>query len=190
MEGHAVDESDSDETVSDGTVSNETTPTKDVSSRVLDYTLDVLFGLPIDDVTRVPRTCRSIVNNFISDMSWAVSKSNGQQRAHEYTCTAELNRLPSNSSMSSSGHDSNQRSRAKSDRGKRKSRDTGEEDQDGNDECGDNVDKRRDDGPCKRSKSDSLRMSCPFRKKNPLRFNVRDYRLCALTVFTDTAELR
>jgi hypothetical protein len=185
-----ADESDSDETVLDGTVHNETFPPADASGRVLNYTLDVVFGLAIDNVTEVPTTCRSIVENFISDMAWAVDKEVGATQAPGYTCAADLSRLPTNASTSSSATSSSQRSSTRSDKGKRKSREGGEDDQDGDDECDDKVNKRRDSGPSKRPKLDSFRMSCPFRKKNPLRFNVRDYRLCALTVFTDTAELR
>ena len=187
----SVEESDSDETVSDETVSNETIPPKEASVRVLNYTLDVVFGLPIDNTT-VPTTCRSIVDNFMSDMAWAVDKDLRQNQALGYTCAADLSRLPTNTSTSSSSATgSSQRSSAgRSDKGKRKSRDVGDDDQDGDDECDKERTKRRDSGPSKRPKLDSLRMSCPYRKKNPLRFNVRDHRLCALTVFTDTAELR
>ena len=37
---------------------------------------------------------------------------------------------------------------------------------------------------------DNLRLSCPFRKRNPQRFNVRDYHSCAMTYFPKFAELR
>ncbi|KAJ6784783.1 hypothetical protein PWT90_06232 [Aphanocladium album] len=40
----------------------------------------------------------------------------------------------------------------------------------------------RDDG--------NLRLSCPFRKRNPQRFNVRDHHSCAMTYFPKFAELR
>lgn len=33
-------------------------------------------------------------------------------------------------------------------------------------------------------------MSCPFRKRNPIRFNVRDYRSCALTSYPDYPQLK
>lgn len=184
------EESDSDETVSDETVSNETLPPKDASRRVLSYTLDVVFGLAIDNVTQVPTRCRSVVDNFISDMAWAVDQEPGQKQVPRYECAADLTRLATNSSMGSSATAASQRSSPRSDKGKRKSRDSGDDDQDGDDECDDEPKKRRDAGPSKRAKLDPVRLSCPFRKKNPLRFNVRDHRLCALTVFTDTAELR
>ncbi|OIW32705.1 hypothetical protein CONLIGDRAFT_668344 [Coniochaeta ligniaria NRRL 30616] len=184
------EESDSDETVSDETVSNETIPPKDASRRVLNYTLDVVFGLAIDNVTQVPSTCRSVVDNFISDMTWAVDQESAQKQVPRYDCAADLSRLPTNASTSSSATSSSQRSSTRSDKGKRKSRDSGDDDQDGDDECDDEPSKRRESGPSKRPKLDPVRLSCPFRKKNPLRFNVRDHRLCALTVFTDTAELR
>jgi hypothetical protein len=186
----APEESDSDETVSDETVSKETIPPEDASRRVLNYTLDVVFGLAIDNVTQVPTTCRSVVDNFISDMAWAVDQESRQKQVPRYDCAADLTRLPTNTSTSSSGTTSSKRSSTRSDKGKRKSRDGDDDDQDGDDECDDETTKRREVGPSKRPKLDPVRMSCPFRKKNPLRFNVRDHRLCALTVFTDTAELR
>ncbi|KAJ3499380.1 hypothetical protein NLG97_g363 [Lecanicillium saksenae] len=36
----------------------------------------------------------------------------------------------------------------------------------------------------------NLRLSCPFRKRNPQRFNVRDHHSCAMTYFPKFAELR
>lgn len=32
--------------------------------------------------------------------------------------------------------------------------------------------------------------SCPFRKRNPLRFNVRDYQTCALSSFPDISQVK
>jgi hypothetical protein len=37
---------------------------------------------------------------------------------------------------------------------------------------------------------ENLRLSCPFRKRNPHRFNVRDHHSCAMTYFPKFAELR
>lgn len=184
-----TEESDSDETVSDETVSNETIPPADAVGRVLNYTLDAVFGLANDDAVHVPSVC-SIVANFISDMAWAIDKALGQKQAPGYVCAADLSRQPTSASTSSAGTNSSNRSSPSSDKGKRKAQDGGEDDQDGDDERDERDNKRKGSGPSKRPKPNSFRMSCPFRKKNPLRFNVRDYRLCALTVFTDTAELR
>jgi hypothetical protein len=181
----AAEESDSDETVS-----NETTPTEDVTTRILAYSLDVAFGLSANDISPVPTACRSIVKNFISDLAWAVEHDIGQRQVPTYA-SGDMNRLPTNASTSSTATGSSQRSSAHSDKGKRKSRGGNDNDEDGDDECDDDAKKRREPGPSKRPKLEaSFRMSCPYRKKNPLRFNVRDHRLCALTVFTDTAELR
>lgn len=185
------DETVSDKTVSDETVYNETMPHTDAAGMVLNYTLDVVFGLAVDFAAQVPSTCRSIVDNFINDISWAIDKKLGQKQAPGYARAGGLSRIPTSSSASSSATGSSHRSPTRGDdQGKRKARDDGDEDQDSDDERDDEVNKRRDSGPSKRAKLVSVRMSCPFRKKNPLRFNVRDYRLCALTVFTDTAELR
>jgi hypothetical protein len=181
----SAEESDSDETVS-----NEIVPAEDGTGKVLTYTLDVVFGLSVNDISLVPTKCRSLVSNFISDMAWAVEQGIGQKQVPKYD-DADINRLPTNASTSSSATGSSQRSSTRSDKGKRKSRNCGHDDEDGDDECDDNGKRRGEPGPSKRPKLESsFRMSCPYRKKNPLRFNVRDHRLCALTVFTDTAELR
>ncbi|OPB36814.1 hypothetical protein A0O28_0058940 [Trichoderma guizhouense] len=37
---------------------------------------------------------------------------------------------------------------------------------------------------------ENLRLSCPYRKRNPSRFNVRDHHSCAMTYFPKFAELR
>jgi hypothetical protein len=37
---------------------------------------------------------------------------------------------------------------------------------------------------------ENLRLSCPYRKRNPHRFNVRDHHSCAMTYFPKFAELR
>ncbi|KAK3303924.1 uncharacterized protein B0T15DRAFT_398611 [Chaetomium strumarium] len=38
--------------------------------------------------------------------------------------------------------------------------------------------------------SDSVRYSCPFRKRNPVRFNVRDFQNCAVQGFPDIPQLK
>jgi hypothetical protein len=35
-----------------------------------------------------------------------------------------------------------------------------------------------------------MHFSCPFRKRNPLRFNVRDFQSCAVQSFPDIPQLK
>jgi hypothetical protein len=44
--------------------------------------------------------------------------------------------------------------------------------------------------PSPRDVEENLRLSCPYRKRNPLRFNVREHHSCAMTYFPKFAELR
>lgn len=176
---------DEDEGIDVDETSSETTmPAEDAAGRVLNYALDVALGLDAHDID--DSTCRGVVQNFFSDLEWAVNKSQ-QQQQHD----GDSGQPSRTVSSASNGSRASRRSSGKS---KRKSR-GGSDDQDGGDdgteEGGSGGSKQREPGPAKRAKLESpVRMSCPYRKKNPLRFNVRDNRLCALTVFSDTAELR
>ncbi|KAI6257136.1 hypothetical protein MCOR27_002198 [Pyricularia oryzae] len=177
------DSEDEDEGIDVDEASSDTTmPAEDAAGRVLNYALDVALGLGAHEIDDDP-TCRNVVNNFFSDLQWAVKKSQQQQNDSD-----QPSRTVSSASNGSRG------SRRSTGRSKRKSREGAGEDggEDGTEEGGGGGgSKQREPGPAKRAKLESpVRMSCPFRKKNPLRFNVRDHRLCALTVFTDTAELR
>ncbi|TLS26737.1 hypothetical protein PpBr36_04147 [Pyricularia pennisetigena] len=178
------DSEDEDEGIDlDEASSDTTTPAEDAAGRVLNYALDVALGLGTHEIDDDP-TCRTVVHNFFSDLQWAVKKSQQQQQND----SDQPSRTVSSASNGSRG------SRRSTGRSKRKSREgtDGDGGEDGTEEGGGGGgSKQREPGPAKRAKLESpVRMSCPFRKKNPLRFNVRDHRLCALTVFTDTAELR
>ncbi len=51
---------------------------------------------------------------------------------------------------------------------------------------------RDEAGAPKRTKESrkQLRLSCPFRKRNPCRFNCRDYHSCSFTYFTSFSDLK
>ncbi|KAK3356797.1 hypothetical protein B0T25DRAFT_537440 [Lasiosphaeria hispida] len=63
--------------------------------------------------------------------------------------------------------------------------DFGDDGDDGDDDPG-------DDGPSgnKRPRTDKPGLSCPFRKRNPTRFNVRDHQSCAVQSFPDMSLLK
>jgi len=71
---------------------------------------------------------------------------------------------------------------------KRGPSDEGDQDQDGFDEGG------SPGGPngkkAKVASSEDQRLSCPFRKRNPVKFNVRDHQNCAVQSFPDVSQLK
>ncbi|KAL8297635.1 hypothetical protein RB597_007283 [Gaeumannomyces tritici] len=189
----------------DETSSETTLPAEDAAGRILNYALDVAFGTNAYNI-ETSSVCRSVVHNFISDLGWAVDQGQHQQREdvvddlqidlespHDADGRGEQQQQHTRSSPI--GPNNAQRAgkrRSAGGRGKRKSQELSDDEQDGED-SNDEGDARQssEPGPSKRVKPNpAVRMSCPYRVKNPLRFNVRDHRLCALTVFTDTAELR
>ncbi|KAK7710626.1 hypothetical protein SLS63_012900 [Diaporthe eres] len=62
------------------------------------------------------------------------------------------------------------------------------------DEFGDDLEEAQNHNPQKNKKLKTGKrggnFSCPFRKRNPIRFNVRDYGSCALNPFADFALLK
>jgi len=47
-----------------------------------------------------------------------------------------------------------------------------------------------DEGPPNKRMMAKMNLSCPYRKRNPLRFNVRDYHACATHPFANMAHLK
>jgi hypothetical protein len=173
----------------------------DTTEKILNYALDVKFGLDHASSGRLS-ACRSAVDNFLSDLEWAVTDdaltasfcaptdgADGNEQT-SWSKGSTSSGTPSSGSFSStpnqpSGAVPPQRT------GKRKS--SRKKDEDGDEE--DEEDDARRVGSigtaAKKARTEPpIRMSCPYRKKNPLRFNVRDHRLCATTAFTEMAELR
>ena len=71
----------------------------------------------------------------------------------------------------------------------------GHDGREGNEEAGGDDDE--DEKPLRpwapkkvKSEANSIRLSCPFRKRNPLRFNIRDHPTCATTFFPDMYSLK
>lgn len=42
----------------------------------------------------------------------------------------------------------------------------------------------------RKSRNESLRFACPYRKQDPLRFNIREYHACSMNSFGDIAKLK
>ncbi|KLU82167.1 hypothetical protein MAPG_01243, partial [Magnaporthiopsis poae ATCC 64411] len=201
-EGHEMQGYSSQEHC-DETSSDTTLPAEDAAGRILNYTLDVAFGLGAHNV-EASSVCLSVVHNFISDLGWAVDQAHQQEEdvvddlqqdpESPSDAGARGGQQQQQSARNSSGAPNNTRKRRSGGgggRGKRKSQELSDDEQDGEDSNDEGDAKQSEPGPSKRVKPNpAVRMSCPYRIRNPLRFNVRDHRLCALTVFTDTAELR
>ncbi|EWZ40671.1 hypothetical protein FOZG_09314 [Fusarium oxysporum Fo47] len=148
------------------------------ANSVLNYALQVIYGVDLNDVSIPQDKVQSLVSNFTQDIGQHIwqSASDGQL-SHT---------MSTSSSSSTPSQDANGDRRG----GKRKKQGRREDD-------GDEFSDGEGSGylPTKRSRpnpkeDENLRLSCPFRKRNPHRFNVRDHHSCAMTYFPKFAELR
>jgi hypothetical protein len=190
----ALDEGIAMEPIWDGATSNATAPTEDATGRILNYTLDVL-NLRIDGSSYAPASCRNLVNNLVNDIARIANEGIAEKRlpmhVNECAGSSGLDQLPTNGSGSSSGTGGSRNSS----QSKRKCPHGGVGGQEGEDEFDDGASKGGpggEPGPSKRQRCEQpkLRIGCPFRKKNPLRFNARDHRTCAMTVYDKMSEVR
>jgi len=149
--------------------------TPEDANLVLNYALQVIYGVDLNDTSTPQSKVHSLVSNFTKDISQHIwqSASDGQL-SHTMSMS---------SSSSTPSQDADRRNKRKK-QGKRE--DDGDEFSDGE---GSGI------LPAKRPRpnpkdDENLRLSCPFRKRNPHRFNVRDHHSCAMTYFPKFAELR
>ncbi|RBR19573.1 uncharacterized protein FIESC28_05568 [Fusarium coffeatum] len=149
--------------------------TPEDANLVLNYALQVIYGVDLNDTSIPQSKVHSLVSNFTKDISQHIwqSASDGQL-SHTMSMS---------SSSSTPSQDADRRNKRKK-AGKRE--DDGDEFSDGE---GSGI------LPAKRPRpnpkdDENLRLSCPFRKRNPHRFNVRDHHSCAMTYFPKFAELR
>lgn len=175
-ESHHLIDDTPDVEADDEEESEDVTP--EDANLVLNYALQVIYGVDLNDTSIRQDKVKSLVSNFAQDISqhmWQ-SASDGQ--------------LSHTMSMSSSSSTPSQDASNGDRRGKRKKQGKREDD-------GDEFSDGEGSGflPVKRSRpnpkdDENLRLSCPFRKRNPHRFNVRDHHSCAMTYFPKFAELR
>ncbi|OHW92391.1 hypothetical protein CSPAE12_09008 [Colletotrichum incanum] len=154
---------------------------------VLDYVLQVTYGVELDEVNMPPSFLRQFVFRLIQDI--------GRFAFAGFPVTTQLTHTTSTSSSGSMPLARRSGSGRGSQNGKRKKGEAGR--LDGDDDGDDLTD---DDGdssvpfkrarPTPREAEENLRLSCPFRKRNPHRFNVREHHSCAMTYFPKFAELR
>ncbi|KAG9256855.1 uncharacterized protein F5Z01DRAFT_649228 [Emericellopsis atlantica] len=153
----------------------------DDADTILDYTLQMAYGVDLEASSLdVPRA-RQIARNFVRQLGQTMYQSglNGpDQNGMDF----------SNSNSSTPGNSGGSHRD-----GKRKKQPGGGKRDDGTDDLSEGegygllpVKKPKPNPP----EEEPLRLSCPFRKRNPNRFNVRDHHSCAMTYFPKFAELR
>ncbi|KAL7797401.1 hypothetical protein V8C37DRAFT_309524 [Trichoderma ceciliae] len=158
----------------------------DVSSQdteaILDYTLQLVFGVDLqEEASKVTPAVRSLVCKFVGDVGscfWTAPSD------------ADMTQVMSTSSNSSTPSQGGSGGGDSQSGGKRKKQGRGDED-DGEFSDGEGLGYN----PMKKLRpnpkdEENLRLSCPYRKRNPSRFNVRDHHSCAMTYFPKFAELR
>ncbi|KAF7561619.1 hypothetical protein G7046_g2512 [Stylonectria norvegica] len=163
---------------------NESTASDDVSGDdadlVLGYVLQLVYGIDLKDASISPTMSHKLVLNFVQNIGQHIWQAPSDT---ELTHTMSTSSSSSTPSQQGTGRDS---------RGGGKRKKLGRRDDEG-DEFSDGE----GSGflPLKRARpnpkdDENLRLSCPFRKRNPHRFNVRDHHSCAMTYFPKFAELR
>ena len=170
------------EKVEDAWESESSESNEDDCDSILDYTLQLAYGVDINDASVPQAESRRVVRRFMRDLSqtmWHAGPDSNGQNAMSISA----------SSSSTPGGNSGT---GESQRGGKRKKQLGR----GGDEEGDDLSDGDDNSlPVKRSRpnprdEENLRLSCPFRKRNPQRFNVRDHHSCAMTYFPKFAELR
>lgn len=177
---------------------------EDVES-ILDFTLQLVYGVDTDSAAVPPTQSRDLVQRFIRELGQSIwhnnttpqdtggngATSGARNSAISSTSSSTSTPAGSNGSAGNRGAGGNKRKKQTAGRGNGGA--GGGDDDDGNDASDDNGDgfvpiKRVRPNP--RDDDSNLRLSCPFRKRNPHRFNVRDHHSCAMTFFPKFAELR
>lgn len=168
---------------------NDSTATSDELSgedgeSVLDFTLQLVYGLELREAPISPAVARSLVANFVRDIGRHLASDS--QLTHDMS-TSSSRSYSSTPSQGSSGNDGRNGAGKRKKPGRRGGGDEdGDEFSDG--EGGGFVGvKRLRPNP---KEEENLRLSCPYRKRNPHRFNVREHHSCAMTYFPKFAELR
>lgn len=149
---------------------------------ILDYTLQLTYGVDLNDASVPQADSRRAARRFMRELGQTMWHAGPDNQNHNAMSTSA-------SSSSTPGGNSGT---GESQRGGKRKKQPGK----GGDEEGDDL-SDGDEGslPIKRPRpnprdEENLRLSCPFRKRNPQRFNVRDHHSCAMTYFPKFAELR
>lgn len=162
----------------------------DVSSHdteaILNYTLQLVFGVDLqEESSKVTPAVRRLVCKFVGDVGSSFWTSLADADMTQVMSSSSNSSTPSQGGSSQGGSGGGDSSA-----GKRKKQARGDED-DGEFTDGEGLGYN----PLKKLRpnpkdDENLRLSCPYRKRNPSRFNVRDHHSCAMTYFPKFAELR
>ncbi|KAH7157347.1 hypothetical protein B0J13DRAFT_168455 [Dactylonectria estremocensis] len=152
---------------------------RDDADLLLGYALQLVYGVDINDASIPRAAAHSMVSNFVQDIDKHIWKAPSDTQLSHTLSTSS-----SSSTPSQEGAGGDRRGGKRKKVGKRD--DEGDEFSDG-EGSGYLPTKRVRPNP---REDENLRLSCPFRKRNPHRFNVRDHHSCAMTYFPKFAELR
>ncbi|KAK2594286.1 hypothetical protein QQS21_007992 [Conoideocrella luteorostrata] len=158
------------------------TISSDDADGILEYTLQLAYGIELSEAQAPVGALHQIVSKFVRDLGQHIWQAPADIQASQTMSASSSSTTPS----TGQGGDGSQGS------GKRKKQLPG-----GGDSGGEEFSDGEGSGyiPSKKMKpspkeDDNLRLSCPYRKRNPHRFNVRDHHSCAMTYFPKFAELR
>lgn len=157
----------------------------DDTDRILNYVLQLVYGADLEDLPGLPLgACRSLVAQFVSELGSAVDE--GYHKASPSSSTPVQEQHPGGAggipgASSGGGAGSGKRKASLDDF------EWSAEDMAGGDNGADSAASSK---KTRSAASERLQISCPFRKRNPTRFNVRSHHSCALTSFPKLSELR
>ena len=152
----------------------------DDADAVLDYALQVVYGVDSNE-SPIPRSrLHRLTHDFLAGIGEAIREEpEDNEQAPNRSSTGFSSSTLSDGNVNNDGHQGEKRKKL-----------------DQSDKGGDDFSDNEGYNPLshKRMKptpsDDNLRLSCPYRKRNPNRFNVRDHHSCAMTYFPKFAELR
>ncbi|KAI9151480.1 hypothetical protein HJFPF1_08683 [Paramyrothecium foliicola] len=146
---------------------------------ILNHTLQLVYGVDLQETSIQSSVSAKLVQKFLKDVSQHVWQCPTDNSPGNGMSSSSLSSTPSQGISSSDSQRAGKRKK------QGKSEEDGDEFSDGEGPV--SLPKRARPNP---RDDDNLRLSCPFRKRNPHRFNVRDHHSCAMTYFPKFAELR
>lgn len=169
---------------------------RDDADALLSYVLQSAYGVELDEIGARPTLLRHLAARFIHDVGRIAFSGPPPGPPIPSTQLAHAPSSASGSSGALSRHASSNTTSSSSGGSKRKKTSSG------SDDPGDTPSDAEGDGsdhhnpgpkrprPSPREPDENLRLACPFRRRNPSRFNVRQHHSCAMTYFPKFAELR
>ncbi|KIE01678.1 zinc finger domain-containing protein, partial [Metarhizium majus ARSEF 297] len=156
------------------------TVSSDDADGILDYTLQLVYGIELSEAQAPSGALHQVVSKFVQELGQHIWQAPLDGQSSQTMSGSSSSTTPSTGAGGDGSHSF----------GKRKKQSNGED-------GGEDLTDGEGSGyiPSKRIKpspkeDENLRLSCPYRKRNPHRFNVRDHHSCAMTYFPKFAELR